>query len=143
MRGGNVLSGVCMSLGYLACSFDLLNVGHLDLIAQARSLCDRLIVGVYTDEAIERADGRPPVVPLAERTALVGHVRGVDEVVVHDAVPGSATTATLLLIDGDSVDRSQPFGVREIELTPRRATTSPALQAALRSERDGAVPISA
>lgn len=130
-----------MSLGYLACSFDLLNVGHLDLIAQARSLCDRLIVGVYTDEAVERADGRPPVVPLAERTALVGHVRGVDEVVVHDAVPASATAATLLLIDGDAVDES--FGVRELALTPRRATTSPALQAALGSERDGAVPISA
>ncbi|MFC7623329.1 adenylyltransferase/cytidyltransferase family protein [Microlunatus sp. GCM10028923] len=127
----------------MACSFDLLNVGHLDLIAQARSLCDRLIVGVYTDEAVERAHGRPPVVPLAERTALVGHVRGVDEVVVHDAVPGSATAATLLLIDGDAVDRSLPFGVRELELTPRRTTTSSALQAALRSDRDGAVPISA
>ena len=129
-----------MSLGYLACSFDLLNVGHLDLVAQARQLCDRLIVGVYTDEAIERADGRPPVTPLAERTALIGHVRGVDEVVVHDAVPERGTEATMVLVDDDG---SHPIVVREIDLVPRRATASPVLLAALRPGRDGAVAISA
>ncbi len=129
-----------MSLGYLACSFDLLNVGHLDLIAQARQLCDRLIVGVYTDEAIERADGRPPVTPLAERTALIGHVRGVDEVVVHDAVPVRGAEATLVLVDDDG---AHPIVVRELVLAPRRKTTSPVLLAAQQPGRDGAVPISA
>jgi len=135
-----VFGGSFMSLGYLACSFDLLNVGHLDLIAQARQLCDRLIVGVYTDEAIERADGRPPVTPLAERTALIGHVRGVDEVVVHDTVPERGSTATLVLVDDDG---SRAIMVRELDLSPRRETSSPVLQAALRPGRDGAEQISA
>jgi cytidyltransferase-like protein len=129
-----------MSLGYLACSFDLLNVGHLDLIAQARELCDRLIVGVYTDEAIERADGRPPVTPLAERAALVGHVRGVDEVVVHETVPVRGAAATLVLVDDAG---SRTVTVREIELAPRRETASAVLLAALQPSHAEAEPISA
>lgn len=136
---GDFFGGSVMSLGYLACSFDLLNVGHLDLIAQARELCDRLIVGVYTDEAIERADGRPPVTPLAERAALVGHVRGVDEVVVHETVPVRGAAATLVLVD----DGSRTVAVREIELVPRRGTASAVLSAALQPSHAEAEPISA
>lgn len=73
-----------MSKGYLAASFDLLNVGDLDIIAQARQRCDHLIVGVYTDEYVEGLLGRRPVTPFVERMELVRHVRGVDTVVVHD-----------------------------------------------------------
>ena len=47
-----------MSVGYLADSFDLINVRDLDLIAQARARCARLVVGVFTDEYVERvSDG--------------------------------------------------------------------------------------
>ena len=77
-----------MSVGYLADSFDLINVRDLDLIAQARARCTRLVVGVFTDEHAEWLFGRRPVVPLSERMAVLRHVRGVDEVVAHDA--GSA-----------------------------------------------------
>lgn len=132
-----------MSVGYLACSFDLLNVGHLDLIAQAKGLCDRLVVGVCSDAAIERADGRPPVVPLAERTALVGHVRGVDEVVVHDAVPKSGVGVTLVVVSDD--DRTGPVDVREIVLSPRRESASQVLRTMYRvgTVPVGAVPVGA
>lgn len=131
-----------MSVGYLACSFDMLNIGHLDLIDQARGLCDRLVVGVLTDEAVERAEGRVPVMPLAERTALISHVRGVDEVTVHDTAPEPGSGVKLVLIDDDG---SGPVSVREIALESRRETASLALQAALRSAPAAATaePISA
>lgn len=73
-----------MAAGYLACSFDLLNVADLDLIVQSRQRCSWLTVGVYSDEQVVRLNGRPPIVPLAERMALVEHIRGVDAVVVHE-----------------------------------------------------------
>lgn len=73
-----------MTNGYLASAFDLLNVSDIDLIAQARRCCDHLRIGVYTDDRVEQLIGKPPVVPLSERLELVRHVRGVDEVVVHD-----------------------------------------------------------
>lgn len=43
-----------MSVGCLADSFDLINVGDLDLIAQAGARCSRLVVGVFTDEYTEK-----------------------------------------------------------------------------------------
>ena len=60
-----------MTVGYFVGSFDMLDVVDLDLIAQARSQCSRLIVGVYTDAAVADTVGRPPVMPLSERMTLL------------------------------------------------------------------------
>jgi hypothetical protein len=70
-----------MSVGYFADSFDVLNVRDLDLIAHARELCSRLLVGVFTDDYVERLRGRRPVVPLDERMALMQHIGGAADVV--------------------------------------------------------------
>lgn len=111
-----------MICGYLACSFDLLNVGDLDVIAQARDLCNHLTVGVYSDACVERRNGRPPVVPLSERLALVRHVRGVDAVVVHEAVgaEGVVNFDRIFLVDGET---SGPH-TGAVRLTARRSTSS-------------------
>lgn len=79
-----------MTVGYLAGAFDLINVRDLDLIAQASQHCSTLVLGVFSDEFAERQYGRPPIVPLAERMALVSHVRGVQSVTVHDETTLSA-----------------------------------------------------
>ena len=42
---------------------------------------DHLIAGVATDESLERMKGRGPIVPLAERMAMVAALRMVDSVV--------------------------------------------------------------
>ena len=60
-----------MSVGYLADSFDLINVRDLDLIAQARARCTRPIVGVFTNQYTEWVSGRRPVLPLSERMAVL------------------------------------------------------------------------
>jgi len=117
-----------MSVGYLPHSFDLLNVRDLDFIAQAKHLCSHLVVGVFSDDFVERLLGRRPVVPMNERMTLVSHVRGVDQVVVHD----DETTAP----DHDlsfSVAGNVPLlGVGETWLlSPGRETSSAVLRAAL------------
>lgn len=68
--------------GYVPGAFDMFHVGHLNVINKARAECDELIVGVVTDEVLERVKGRPPVVPLGERMEVVAAIRGVDQVVV-------------------------------------------------------------
>jgi len=73
-----------MNFGYLAHAFDLFNVRDLDLINEARQRCSHLIVGVFSDEFATQVFGRQTIVPMEERMALVRHVRGVAEVVVHD-----------------------------------------------------------
>ena len=70
-----------MITGYVPGGFDMLHVGHLNILIEAAKRCDRLIAGVATDESLERMKGRGPIVPLAERMAMVAALRMVDSVV--------------------------------------------------------------
>lgn len=117
-------------VGYLACSFDLLNVGDLDVIDQAREHCVELVVGVHDDELVEAATGRPPVVPLSERLSLVSHLRGVGRVVVHRAGRAVEQGAQVSFVLAGDHDADAPAAV---VLTPRRETASAILRAALRA----------
>lgn len=68
-------------VGYAPGGFDMLHVGHLNLLKAARERCDRLVVGVATDEALITMKKRPPVIPHHERMELVAQLRFVDDVV--------------------------------------------------------------
>ena len=94
---------LAMSLGYLANPFDLINVRDIDIIRQAGRYCSRLVLGVFTDEFAERQCGRPPIVPLTERVALVSHVRGVHKVLVHDGrTPELSPSTIYFTVVGDA-----------------------------------------
>ncbi|MFK4085968.1 adenylyltransferase/cytidyltransferase family protein [Kribbella sp. NPDC020789] len=82
--------------GYLAGVFDLFHVGHLDVLERARAACDRLVVGVLTDEWAMDAWGARPFVPLVERVQILQHLRAVDEVVVIDDVPAELPAAAVV-----------------------------------------------
>lgn len=68
-------------VGYAPGAWDMFHVGHLNILLRAREHCDRLIVGVVTDDALFRAKGKYPVIPLDERMDVVAHLNMVDEVV--------------------------------------------------------------
>ncbi|HEY9412864.1 MAG TPA: adenylyltransferase/cytidyltransferase family protein [Jiangellaceae bacterium] len=68
-------------VGYTTGVFDMFHIGHLNILRNARSACDYLIVGVTTDELAVRRKGRAPIVPLFERMEIVQNVRFVDDVV--------------------------------------------------------------
>ena len=70
-----------MITGYVPGGFDMLHVGHLNILTEAAKRCDHLIAGVATDESLERMKGRSPIVPLDERMAMVAALRMVDSVV--------------------------------------------------------------
>lgn len=67
-------------VGYAPGAYDLFHVGHLNILRHAREQCDFLIAGVVSDEMLELARGRRPVVPLAERMEIVRHISFVDQV---------------------------------------------------------------
>jgi glycerol-3-phosphate cytidylyltransferase len=71
-----------MILGYVPGAWDMFHVGHLNILLRSQEYCDRLVVGVVTDDALLRAKGKYPVVPLAERMEVVSHFNMVDDVVV-------------------------------------------------------------
>ena len=65
--------------------FDLLHVGHLRYLREARALGDVLFVGINSDAAVERLKGSGrPLTPAGERAELLSALRAVDHVVVFD-----------------------------------------------------------
>ncbi len=70
-----------VKIGYTAGVYDLFHIGHLNLLRNAKLACDYLIVGITTDELSESKKGKRPVIPFAERMAIVEGIRYVDMVV--------------------------------------------------------------
>jgi glycerol-3-phosphate cytidylyltransferase len=68
-------------VGYTTGVFDMFHIGHLNILRNAKSRCDHLIVGVTTDDLSESRKGKRPIIPEDERMEIVRAVRYVDEVV--------------------------------------------------------------
>ena len=68
-------------VGYVSGVFDMFHIGHLNVIMQARSRCDHLVVGVVTDDVVRRVKQHDPVIPLRERLDIIRGLRDVDAVI--------------------------------------------------------------
>ncbi len=76
--------------------FDLLHVGHVRYLNDARRSGDRLVVAVNGDASTARLKGAGrPVLPAEERACLVAALRAVDAVVVFEHDTADAVLATL------------------------------------------------
>ncbi len=76
--------------------FDPLHSGHIAYFKAAKTLGDRLVVGLNSDEWLTRKKGRP-FMPLQERMAIVGNLEVVDEVVVYNDDDNSSCNAIELV----------------------------------------------
>jgi rfaE bifunctional protein nucleotidyltransferase chain/domain len=66
--------------------FDLLHRGHVEYLAEARSLGDRLVVGLNSDASARRLGkgADRPLVAEADRAAVLAALRSVDLLVIFD-----------------------------------------------------------
>lgn len=67
-------------IGYTSGVYDLFHIGHLNLIKNAKGLCDKLIVGVTSDELVAYKN-KKSVIPHQERMEIVRNIQFVDAVV--------------------------------------------------------------
>lgn len=76
--------------------FDLLHVGHVRSLEQARSFGDRLVVAVNSDASVRRIKGRErPLVPARSRAEILAALACVDWVMVFGGATPKATIAAL------------------------------------------------
>jgi D-beta-D-heptose 7-phosphate kinase/D-beta-D-heptose 1-phosphate adenosyltransferase len=83
-------------VGFTNGCFDLLHPGHVHLLEEARSRCDRLVVGLNSDASVRRLKGPPrPIQPEAARAAVLASLASVDLVVVFQEDTPEALIADL------------------------------------------------
>ena len=72
-------------IGYTAGVFDLFHIGHLNILRSAKSMCDKLIVGVTNDELVSYKN-KKAFIPHHERMEIVNNIKCVDSVVSQDEI---------------------------------------------------------
>jgi glycerol-3-phosphate cytidylyltransferase len=77
-----------MITGFTSGSFDMFHIGHLNLIRRAREQCDKLIVGLNSDEFIYSYKRKYPIIPAKDRKEILKACRYVDDVIIKD-IPDS------------------------------------------------------
>ncbi len=70
-----------MKIGYTTGVFDMFHIGHLNILKNAKSQCDYLIVGISTDEVVLSYKKKRPIITFNERIEIVRSIKYVDEVI--------------------------------------------------------------
>lgn len=72
-----------ITIGYTSGVFDLFHIGHLNLLKNAKGLCDKLIVGVTVD-ALVKYKHKNSVIPFEERIEIVRNIKCVDAAIPQE-----------------------------------------------------------
>lgn len=90
-------------IGYTTGVYDLFHIGHLNLLKNAKGMCDKLIVGVTVDELVEYK-GKRAMIPFEDRIEIVRSCRYVDAAVPQydmDKLEACKKLGAKLLFVGD------------------------------------------
>jgi choline-phosphate cytidylyltransferase/glycerol-3-phosphate cytidylyltransferase len=92
-----------MIVGYTAGVYDLFHIGHVNLLRNAKAMCDRLVVGVTVDELVSYKS-KTAVIPFTERIEVVRSCRYVDVAIPQRSIDKVETIKKIgakLLFVGD------------------------------------------
>lgn len=71
-------------IGWICSCWDLLHPGHANVLKDAKSQCDLLVVGLHVDPNIERPNKNKPVQSLVERRTMIESIKYVDFVIEYE-----------------------------------------------------------
>ena len=120
-----------LSVGFTNGCFDILHLGHVQLLAFARARCDRLIVGVNSDESVKRLKGPTrPINDEVTRQKILAALESVDAVVMFDEDTPAALIHTIApdyLVKGGDYTLDTIVGAPEILARGGRVDVFPTL----------------
>jgi glycerol-3-phosphate cytidylyltransferase len=67
-------------------TFDVLHIGHINILNKAASLGSKLIVGVSSDKLNFDKKGRNPIYSQSDRVNIIKSLRCVDEVFIEESL---------------------------------------------------------
>lgn len=110
--------------------FDLMHIGHVRYLEQAKALGDVLVVGVNSDDSVRRLNKGPdrPIVPDVQRAEVVAALAAVDYVVIFSEPDPSRLIATLqpdVLVKGGDWPIDAIIGRDVVERRGGAVTTIP------------------
>jgi len=76
-------------IGFTQGVYDMFHVGHLNLLINAKKHCEKLIVGVNSDELVLGYKGKETVIKESDRKYIVENIKCVDEVIIVDTLDKS------------------------------------------------------
>lgn len=68
-------------VGFFAGTFDVFRSYHLNMLKGAKSQCEYLLVGIYTDESVVKDTQSKPFIPFHDRCQIVESIKYVDQVI--------------------------------------------------------------
>lgn len=92
--------------------FDLLHAGHIRSIKKAKSLGDKLIVGVFTDKVAESFK-RKPIIPEEQRKEMLESLKDVDMVIYQCEL---SPETNIKYIEADIVAKGPGAGFEDMDL---------------------------
>ena len=73
-----------MKVGITFGAFDLLHAGHILMLAEAKSTCEVLLVGLQTNPQIDRPEKHRPIQSVYERQIQLEACEYVDDIIIYD-----------------------------------------------------------
>ena len=118
--------------------FDILHVGHVRYLQQARELGDALVVAVNSDASVRELKGAGrPLMSETERAEILAALEPVDYVTIFDNVSPRSLIADLLpdvLVKGGDYALDQIHGREEVEAAGGRVVSLPFVEGASTSK---------
>ena len=94
---------------YTSVVCDLIHIGHINLFKKAKSLGDKLIVGVITDDGVAKYK-RKPIIPFEQRLNVISSIKYVDKAIGQDSRSGKNNMIKIgnisILTRGDDIEIS-------------------------------------
>lgn len=137
-----------MVIGYTTGVYDLFHIGHVNLLKNAKGMCDKLIVGITVDELVSYK-GKKAMIPFEDRLEIVRSCKYVDAAVPQydmDKLTACKKLGADFLFVGDdwyATDKWREYerefkeaGIQIVYFPYTQGTSSTQIRKALQSVRD-------